>query len=226
MPAAPPAAPAAAPPALQPAQGKPTQGKPSRGKQIQGKRVHEELEEHDNDDELTVRIEAKATDECTYNGTDGATLEIKMQVFNKNRPAFRSLICYYVSVFLRPAGSNDWEDIGSIVAYGFSRPTAQHPNINPELWRMEWLDGSLDESKYANGTECIATALRSIYGRNGNVKNRIDGQFHGQLASDGTGDALVYIAQLYIRHHNATTKKTVSSLTHIVWVVESSHTDH
>lgn len=220
MPAAPAPAPAPAPPASQPAQGKSTKGK-TPGKQVDGtgsarKRGYEEVDEPNDDSGITVRIEAKATDECTYNGTDGASFEVKMQVFDKNRPAFRSLIGYYASVSLRPAGSDNWEDIGSIVAYGFSRPTVQHPNINPELWRTEWLEGDIDESKYANSTECIAKALRSIYSDDGKVKGRVGGQFRGQLASDGTGDALVYIAQLYIKQQNATTGETVSSLTHTI----------
>lgn len=219
-----------------PSGGKPSSGKPSGGKPSFGKPSggtpssgvnseltdsdHGELDQQNDDDDDTVRLEAEATDECTYNDTEGASLKIQMRVFHKNRPAFRSLIGYYVSVFLRPKGSNDWEDIGSITAYGISRPTAQHPNINPGLWQTEWLQDSLDESKYASGTECIAKALRSIYSRNGNVRARIDQNFRGQLTNDGTGDALVYIAQLYIKQQNATTGVFVSSLTLIVWDVE------
>lgn len=149
-----------------------------------------------------------------------------MQVTQTNLPAFRSLIGYYVTVLLRPAGSQDWDDIGSIGAYGFSRPTAQHPDINLDTWRTEWLRGTIDETKYANGTDSIARALRAIYRRNGTVRSRIGEQFRAQLANDGTGDALIYIAQLCIRQQNAAGDRGVSSLTHIVWNDRSSQTDH
>ncbi|KAJ4387554.1 hypothetical protein N0V93_008149 [Gnomoniopsis smithogilvyi] len=156
--------------------------------------------------EDTVRIEAEAIDNCVYNGVPGATMKIKLQVYQINRPAFRTLIGYYVYIYLRPAGSSVWEDLGSIVAWGFSRPTVQHPTLDPRLWQTEWLNGPVDEIKYAYGTQCIARALRALYNtRNGNVKARVGAGFRSQLANDGTGHALIYIQQLFIKHRNART---------------------
>lgn len=158
----------------------------------------------------TVRIEAEAIDNCVYNGVPGAAMKVTLQVYQINRPAFRTLIGYYVYVSLRPAGSTVWEDLGNIVAWGFSRPTVQHPNLDPQLWQTEWLNGTVDDLKYA-GTQCVAKALRAIYNtRNGNVKVRVGARFRSQLANDGTGHALIYIQQLFIRHRNATTGAAVS----------------
>lgn len=170
----------------------------------------------DDDPDDTVHIEAEATEPCVYNGVPGATMRIKLQVFQISRPAFRTLIGYYVYVYLRPAGSANWEHLGSISAWGFSRPTAQHPNLDGQLWQQEWLTGVVDEIKYANGTQCIARALRAVYNtRTGNVKARVGAAFRPQLANDGTGHALIYIQQLFIKHRNIATGARVSIYTHI-----------
>lgn len=163
-----------------------------------------------NDPDDMVRIEAEATENCIYNGVPGATIRLKLQVFHIDRPAFRTLVGYYVYIYLRPAGSAVWEDLGSISAWGFSRPTAQHPNLDAQLWRQEWLVGAADEIKYANGTQCIAKALRAIYTQIGNVRPRVAAAFRPQLVNNGTGHALIYIQQLYIKLRNATTGTAVS----------------
>lgn len=157
----------------------------------------------------TELFDVETTEAVTFNGAAGSTLKLRLSVWTKGTPAFRTLMGYYGYIYFQLDPSQPWEDIGKIDAYGISRPTVRNPHIDPRPWIAEWLDGKAEEKvKYTNDTLDIANALRAIYqdtstaaaanAAAGAVKARVAAQYRLQLASDGTGHDIVYIKTLWV----------------------------
>lgn len=106
----------------------------------------------------------------------------------------------------RPDNAAEFEDIGLILAWGFSRPTTMAPTIAIDKFRDEWLLGRRnDDVKYALTAHAdpadMARVLRQLYGTRANavtVKNVVEPAFRASLENDGTGNHLVYIEKLFV----------------------------
>lgn len=150
-----------------------------------------------------------------FNQVAGASLKVKMMAWAPGigppgGTSFDSLMGYQCDIQFRPGDANndDWEDIGHIVAWGFSRRTARNPNADMLPFYDDWLAGAATEFKYPHGTLCIAQALRAIYVNTPLLSRGIvralvasaDPILRQQLANDGTGDDIIYIQVLYVKH--------------------------
>lgn len=155
-----------------------------------------------------IQVESKTA--CTFGGAGGARLRVTLQVYTNDDPAFRTYMGYYAYVYLRRPGEDDYEDIGSISSWRFSRRTARDPNVDGGLWAREWLEGDMNDKRYSNSTACIAQCQRAIYNADGSVKDRVAPEFREELSNDGKGNDLVYIQQLYIRDKSEDGGITVS----------------
>lgn len=150
----------------------------------------------------TVLLNVMTTSACTFHGAAGAELRVKLQVYKNNEPDFRTYLGYYAFIKLRRPGEENFETIGNIASWRFSRPTARDPHLDRSLWVREWLEGEVNDTKYINSTSCIAEALRAIYDDDGDVRERVEPEFEDELQSNGTGNELVYIQQLYVKLSN------------------------
>lgn len=149
----------------------------------------------------TLLMQVESTTPCVFHGDGGARLRVIVQVYTNNVPPFHTYLGYYAYVQLRRPGEADYEDIGSIVAWRFARRTARDPDVDGGLWKREWLEGEVSERRY-NDYDCIAKCLRAIYNADGSVKERVGAEFRKSLSSEGEGDELVYIQQLYIMENS------------------------
>lgn len=169
----------------------------------------EESSERDEEPKDTILFTAETVDSnIEFDGKVVASLKLQMDVWQPGYGNFNSLMGYWGTIKFQATAEDEWEEIGNIVAWGFSRASTRNPNTNNATFYDDWLQGQASDVKYPRDTLDMAKTLRRLYdpraAARGNVRELVAAEFQPQLINDGTGTDIMLISRLAINHEKTT----------------------